>query len=192
MDHLYSELGRLETLLQELRSLGRPPQLSPIAVNVAALVGEVLRQCFLANASQPIDIRSELAEDLPPVLADPEKLKQVVFNLTKNAIEAMPNGGCLTLRAFRAKQQIRLEIEDTGAGIPRGIQVFNCFASSKPNGWGLGLAIARQIIMAHHGTISYSTRLGSGTTFKISLPAARPPSLQGESWSKPDQLNRLL
>ena len=189
---LCAELGRLETLLQELRSLGRPSRLSLTAVDLGALVGEVLSQCFLTTLCEPVDIRSELAEDLPPVLADPEKLKQVVLNIIKNAIDAMPDGGCLTLRAFRLKQKVRLEIEDTGAGISQGIQVFNCFVTSKPNGWGLGLSIARQIMTAHRGSITYSTKLGRGTTFKISLPAACPLPLHRESWSKPDRLKHLL
>jgi signal transduction histidine kinase len=169
-DHLCAELGRLESLLRELRSLSRPSRHKPTAVDVAALIADVVRHCFLIRASQPVDIRSDVAEDLPPALGDPEKLKQVLFNVAKNAIEAMADGGCLTLRGFRLKQKIRLEVEDTGPGIPKGIHVFDCFATSKTNGWGLGLSIARQIIIAHHGTISYSTQLGRGTTFKISLP----------------------
>jgi signal transduction histidine kinase len=172
MNHLSAEIGRLETLLQELHSLGRPLKVKPVPVNMATLAGEVLQQSFVTNAAQSIDIRSELPEDLTPAMADPEKLKQVILNIVKNAIEAMPDGGILTLRAFRSKQKICLEIGDTGAGIPPEIQVFDCFATSKPNGWGLGLSIARQIISAHQGTIDYSTNLGKGTTFKVSLRTA--------------------
>jgi signal transduction histidine kinase len=176
VEHLCSEIGRLETLLQELRALGQPLKLNPVPVDLAALAGEALQPSFVTNAAPSIDIHWEFAQDLPPVMADPDKLKQVILNLVKNAIEAMPLGGHLILRAFRSKQRICLHIEDTGAGIPPDLRVFDCFATSKPNGWGLGLSIAQQIIDAHHGTIAYTTKLGRGTTFKISLRAAGSPS----------------
>jgi len=185
MDQLCSEIGRLEALLQELRALGRPLKLNSVPVSLTALVGEVLQRLLATNSAQLVQVQTEFTEDLPHVMADAEKLKQVLFNLTKNAIEAMPGGGRLTLRAFRLKDKMCFEVQDTGVGIPKDIKIFDCFATSKPNGWGLGLSIAQQILRAHHGTIDYRSKLGHGTTFRISLPVARSFTHARQSASKP-------
>ena len=99
-------------------------------------------------------------------------MKQVILNLCKNAIEAMPEGGCLTLKSYHSGQAMVLEICDTGVGVPEDMDVFELFRTTKPGGSGLGLPIVQQIISAHNGTIDYTTEPGHGTTFKISLPAA--------------------
>jgi signal transduction histidine kinase len=111
------------------------------------------------------------------VPANAEKLKQVLLNLCKNAFEAMPDGGTLTLRGRRTDGRVSLEIEDTGAGIPKGIDIFELFTTTKSHGTGLGLAIVRQIIGAHGGTITYSSQPGKGTTFRLSLPLEPPSAL---------------
>ena len=85
--------------------------------------------------------------------ADPKKLTRVLLNLCKNAFEAMPQGGRLTIRGYAREKNIVVEIQDTGGGIPSNMNVFEPFTSSKAKGWGLGLSIVRQIILAHGGTI---------------------------------------
>ena len=117
-------------------------------------------------------IRLEFENDLPPVTLDTAKMKQVILNLCKNAIEAMPEGGCLTLKSYHSGQAIVLEIGDTGVGVTEDMDVFALFKTTKAGGSGLGLPIVQQIISAHNGTINYTTEPGHGTTFKISLPAA--------------------
>jgi signal transduction histidine kinase len=84
----------------------------------------------------------------------------------------MPEGGKLALRCYMVEKNIVLEVEDTGCGIPKDLNVFAPFVTSKPTGWGLGLAIVRQIVSAHNGEIEYTSEGGRGTIFKIYLPAA--------------------
>jgi signal transduction histidine kinase len=108
--------------------------------------------------------------ELPEVWVDAEKIRQVLLNLCSNAIEAMPSGGTLTLKADAEPHNVKLEIIDTGSGIPPGFDVFEPFATTKEKGTGLGLMIVRQILAAHHGSVSYESEVGKGTKFRVVLP----------------------
>jgi signal transduction histidine kinase len=83
------------------------------------------------------------------------------------------------------KDKLCFEVQDTGMGIPKEFKVFDCFATSKPNRWGLGLSITQQIMRAHHGSIDYRSKLGHGTTFRILLPVSRSFIHARRSASKP-------
>jgi signal transduction histidine kinase len=119
-----------------------------------------------------ITVQLQFNSPLPPVMADADKIKQVILNLCKNAVEAMPDGGCLILRGYHSGQMAVLEISDSGVGIPEGMNIFERFKTTKADGSGLGLPLVQQIVSAHHGTIEYATEPGRGTTFKIYLPVA--------------------
>ena len=94
----------------------------------------------------------------------------MLLNLCKNALEATPAGGTLTVRACAEAENLIIEIADTGTGIPDGFDILTPFATTKKKGTGLGLMIARQIITAHGGLIAYQSETGYGTTFRITLP----------------------
>ena len=117
-----------------------------------------------------VKIEENFSTDVPFVAGDPIKLKQVLLNLFKNAVEAMPHGGTLTLRAYRDEEQVVFQVTDTGVGIPDGINVFELFATSKSLGTGLGLAIVKDIVSAHGGVINYTSEINKGTTFQLKLP----------------------
>jgi signal transduction histidine kinase len=169
---LKEEVNSLKSLLDELREFSRP-MTSPLnvgPVNLVALINEVLSA--QAINGQQIQVERQISEDLPPVLGDTEKLKGALLNLTKNAIEAMPNGGKLIVRGYVQEKAVCIEIKDTGVGIPQGMKVFEPFITSKNSGWGLGLPNVLHAVSAHGGKIDYVSELGSGTTFKVCLPAA--------------------
>jgi signal transduction histidine kinase len=167
------EIVRLRELLNELRDFSRPSTLNLFSVSLTSTVTQALDEGkLLTLSSQPIVIEHQFSEDLPNVMVDTDRLKTVLLNLSKNAIEAMPEGGKFTLRGYRSGKDVCLEIEDTGIGVPAGVNIFEPFTTSKPTGWGLGLAIVRQIVSAHNGTIEYSSEPGRGTVFRICLPAA--------------------
>jgi two-component system sporulation sensor kinase A len=90
--------------------------------------------------------------------------------LIKNAAEAMPAGGTISIEADVADSDVVLEIRDTGSGIPLDVDAFEPFVTTKREGTGIGLVIVRQIIVAHGGSISYQSRPNEGTTFRIRLP----------------------
>ncbi|HEV8713270.1 MAG TPA: PAS domain S-box protein [Candidatus Binatia bacterium] len=170
--NLMSEIKRLIFLLDEFRTLARRQKLALRPISLAAVVEDVLAVESLSYRAQGITVERSFPGDLPLVRIDIEKMKQVVLNLCKNAAEAMPAGGKLTVSAADSAGQVRLEISDTGGGIPAGVDIFEPFITTKPKGTGLGLTIVRQIIAAHNGLLTYHSTPGQGTTFTITLPVA--------------------
>jgi signal transduction histidine kinase len=163
------ELHRLEVLLQEFRDLARPQLLKREPTDLSQVINEVL--AFQRPLCEAAGISVELQlEPVCNLLVDSGKIRQAVLNIFKNAVEAMPHGGCLTVKAYSSDEEICLEISDTGPGIPESANVFDLFVTTKRDGTGLGLPIVRQIISAHDGTISYVSEPGQGTTFKVALP----------------------
>lgn len=170
--NLMSEIKRLTVLLDEFRALARRQKLTLRPTSLAPLVADLLAAETPAYAARGIKLEQVFPPDLPLIVADSEKLKQVLLNLCKNATEAMPEGGTLTVRAHNSGGQVRLEVSDTGVGIPAGVDIFEPFITTKPQGTGLGLTIVRQIVSAHKGTLTYRSVSGEGTTFTVALPVA--------------------
>ena len=178
IDDLKEESARVQTLIKELRQFSRPFELRFEHVDLAKMVTEVIRNMrSISREPSRVRFEQELPDDLPLVMADKEKFSRALINLCNNALEAMPEGGRLTLRCYRVEKNIVLEVEDTGNGIPKGLNVFEPFVTSKATGWGLGLSIVRQIVSAHNGEIEFTSDGGRGTIFKISLPVAPPSKL---------------
>ena len=171
MEGMREEVVRLVDLVSELREFSRPFTLNLSSVNLATTVTQTCDvEKLLSLSPKPILIEHQFAGDLPQVVADREKLTRVLINLCKNAVEAMPEGGKLMLRGYKLGKDVCLEIEDSGVGIPEGVNIFEPFTTTKTSGWGLGLAIVQQIISAHNGTIEYESKPGRGTVFKVCLP----------------------
>jgi signal transduction histidine kinase len=167
---LRKEIHRLIGLLKELRSSG---VLVDITLRPTSLSEELREMLALQSADyeqRRIRINHHAPADLPSIMADRIKLRQVLLNLCKNAVEAMPDGGTLTLRSYARDEWVCLDITDTGDGIPEALPVFAPAVTSKPGSSGLGLAIVHQIIKQHSGTVSYTTTPGNGTTFHLKFP----------------------
>ena len=107
-------------------------------------------------------------------LADPDLLRPVLLNLIRNAVQAMPEGGTLTLTIGSADAAVRVAIADTGVGIPPAAreEIFRPFYTTRTRGTGLGLAVARGLVTAMGGSLSVESEVGRGTTFTVELPAA--------------------
>ncbi|MGE0683492.1 MAG: PAS domain-containing sensor histidine kinase, partial [Candidatus Binatia bacterium] len=131
---------------------------------------EVLRGQTTSYLEQNVSLEQRLPSDLPGVMADREKLAQVLLNLCNNAVEAMPQGGTLTVCATVNENCVCLEVKDSGAGIPEGINVFEPFVTTKAQGTGLGLVIVKQLVEAHGGTVTYTSTPEQGTIFTLKLP----------------------
>jgi len=172
LEDLRNEITRLGVMLQDFRTLARPENLNRQPLPVRALISELRKIILPQVANAGIAIDYQIPADLPPIMADADKMRQVLLNLCKNAIEATAPGGCLTVKAFAEADKMILEVIDTGSGIPEDFDVFRPFATTKKKGTGLGLMIVRQIVAAHSGSVSYSSENGKGTTFRIELPKA--------------------
>jgi signal transduction histidine kinase len=111
-----------------------------------------------------------------PIVGRRDRLKQGVLNVAINALEAMPEGGLLGLTVARDGDTARLAIRDTGPGIPPEIvgRIYAMHFTTKSGGTGIGLYVARSVVLAHLGTISIETAPGAGTTVHITLPLAPP------------------
>jgi PAS domain S-box-containing protein len=138
-----------------------------IVEKVAALVGQQIKE-------HGIRLTLDLPSVLPPVTGSPQELQQVLLNLVLNAIEAMPQGGHLTIRAYSTGKSVDIQVQDTGMGIAAEHlpQIFEPFFSFRPSGsgTGLGLYLSKNIVEAHQGQISVQSEKGRGTTFTISFP----------------------
>jgi signal transduction histidine kinase len=167
---LRSETTRLMVLLKELRSSRVLTDTKAQPTSLAAEITDLLELQSAFCADRRIRVNQDLRLDLPLIVADRHKLRQVLLNLCNNATEAMPEGGTLTFRSYATEEWACLDISDTGDGIPEELQVFEPGVTTKARSSGIGLTIVREIIKQHGGTISYTSRLRSGTTFHLKFP----------------------
>ena len=120
-------------------------------------------------------MRTELAAELPKIMADRVQLQQVFMNLMLNSIEAMTySGGELTVRSQRQDGQLQFSVRDTGVGLPKDKvdQIFSAFFTTKPQGSGMGLSISRSIVESHGGRLWATANDGPGAAFHFTLPTA--------------------
>jgi signal transduction histidine kinase len=168
--HLQSEILHLGSLLNELQSLAQAQKVSLQPGQLEPVIRELLTIDAPRYAARGIRVEIDLPSDLPQIRLDAVRFRQALLNLCRNAVDAMPHGGQLTVRAYRAGSNVQLDVSDTGEGIPPGLDVFALFTSTKPAGMGLGLSIVREIISRHQGNIAYTSEPGAGTTFRLTLP----------------------
>lgn len=169
-----AELNRSTKLIRNLLDFARqsPPTLWEVDVN--EVIGRASDLAAHSAELQHIQVTQELSTAIPKIVADFDQLQQVCLNLIINAIQAMPEGGKLTIRtSIDGNGQVKIEVQDTGCGIPpeNMSKLFTPFFSTKgKKGVGLGLAVAYGIVQRHHGGIEVQSKLGEGTTFTIYLP----------------------
>lgn len=173
LKRLKDEISRLNQLAGEFRTISRKEKYDFRRVSLARIVEDLISLQSADLSERGIELISLVPGDLPAVNVDADKIKQALLNLTKNSAEAMPSGGRITIEAFSTHEALVLEISDTGTGIPLDIDAFEPFTTTKKTGTGLGLVIVRQIVTAHCGKISYRSRPGEGTTFRIHLPLSK-------------------
>jgi len=166
--------NRAAEIIDRIRSFYKksPPQRELVDVN--GIIQEMLTLLQGEAIRYSVNVRTELAAELPKIMADRVQLQQVFMNLMVNGIEAMEeSGGELTVKSqVDADQQLLVSVSDTGVGLPteKMDQIFSAFFTTKPQGSGMGLAISRSIVESHGGQLWASANDGRGATFHFTLP----------------------
>jgi PAS domain S-box-containing protein len=184
------ELERINGIVERLLELARPARMSFTLARLPELLERAVDLYADQLDDKRIEVAREYARDVPPIQADKDALYRVFVNLVANALDAMPRGGRLTLRAGwavsgdplpsarrRPANRVRVEVEDTGTGIEPSEtdRIFNPFYTTRDSGTGLGLALAHKIVQDHGGRISFTSAPRRGTTFTIVLPLIPEP-----------------
>ena len=182
LDIVGEEAERLNRIVGDLLDFARPstPALRPEPID--RLLEDAVGAAVAEN--REVAVEHDLEPGLPPVSMDARLMRQAVLNVAVNAVQAMPRGGRLTVRARRDGGFVRVEIRDTGPGIPDEIRhrVFEPFFTTKASGTGLGLAVVKRIVEGHGGEVALATAPGDGAAVTIRIPLESPPApdpLQG-------------
>ena len=165
------EVERLDNLIGDFLRFARPAQPSTAPADLTEIVRSTAAFIGSRAAAQNVQIELQLALDLPLIHVDAEQIKQVLLNLTINALQAMPHGGQMKLRTALDKETAAVEVEDTGGGVSESVagRIFDPFFTTKEKGAGLGLSIAYKIALQHDGNLSLVNGK-QGAIFRLSLP----------------------
>jgi signal transduction histidine kinase len=171
---------RLQTLLEDFLRFARVRHLDMSAGSLNERIERVLSLYEPQAVEQGVEIIRYLDADLPLIRMDEQTLEAALVNLIKNAIEAMPNGGQLTVRTRLTRTGVALDLIDTGVGMDQttAMHMFEAFYSTKDGGSGLGLPTARKGIEAHGGRIDVQSAVGRGTQFTLEFPT--PTRIESE------------
>jgi signal transduction histidine kinase len=173
---LTDEIANLKTIVGRFSEFSKMPKPQLSEVDLREVLTRVIRlyQPGLAQREHPIEMVAKIATDALPVSVDAELMHRALSNLVLNAMDAMPDGGTLTVSASRNGSHVRIVVRDTGQGMTAEEceRLFTPYYTTKQEGTGLGLAIVQSVIADHHGAIVVESNPGSGTAFVIDLPAS--------------------
>ena len=174
VDIIDSEIHRLDRVVQILVDFTRPRDLRLEDTDLRLILDEVSLLATPDAEQHGVKLIRNLPPDPIPVKVDLDFAKQAILNVVLNGVQAMPDGGTLTLSAFRDEDTVVTEINDQGAGIPADVQekIFELYFTTKASGTGIGLAQTYQIMQWHYGSVDFESAEGKGTTFRLRWPLA--------------------
>jgi PAS domain S-box-containing protein len=177
VDIIDNEIHRLDRVVQILVDFTRPRELHLDDADMKLVLEEVVLLASPDAAQHGVKIVRQLPAESVPVKVDVDLIKQAMLNVVLNGVQAMPNGGSLTIQTHRDEDSVVTEIKDEGTGIPVAVQekVFELYFTTKKTGSGIGLAQAYQIMQWHYGSVDFDSEEGKGTTFRLRLPLADTP-----------------
>lgn len=172
LETIYFHINRISEILKQLSGFTKMLVEEQKQCNINEVIETSVNLIQYDKKAKNITITKELTPSLPDITADGNQLSQVFVNLTLNAIDAMPNGGTLTVRSFVKGDNIAIQFEDTGVGITKEdiTKIFDPFYTTKEKGTGLGLAVSYDIIKKMNGTLSVESEIGKGSVFTIAIP----------------------
>jgi PAS domain S-box-containing protein len=173
LDVIDEEIQRLNDTVVDFLFAVRPMELTMLKADINQFLESVVNFIALELEQNNIRYKMELTPDLPFVKFDDRYMREAVFNITRNAIEAMSEkGGLLTVKTRKTDTDVIISITDTGAGMSEETQlkIFEPYFTTKDTGTGLGLTLVFKVIREHHGELNVYSKLGEGSTFNITLP----------------------
>ena len=172
LDIADDEVNSSNKIINDLLGFSRVGEPSVSSVKIEKVIEDALSHTPIPES---IELTKKLDADLPEIELDTEQIRQVLVNIITNAVQAMPEGGKLTIGAREKDKCLEVEIADTGCGIPQEVigKIFDPLFTTRAKGIGLGLAVCRTIIERHEGHITVNSKVGEGTTFTIKLLLTR-------------------
>lgn len=182
VDIIDSEIHRLDRVVQILVDFTRPRDLHLEDTNLRLVLDEVVLLAAPDAEQHGVTIVRESPNDAMPVKVDIDFIKQAILNVVINGVQAMPNGGTLTIAAVHEDGFVVIEVRDQGVGIPAEVQekIFELYFTTKKGGSGIGLAQTYQIMQWHYGSVEFESTAGKGTIFRLRLPLAESPAVPQE------------
>ena len=180
MDIIGREIHRLDRVVQTLVDFNRPLELRLADFDLRRVMEEVALLAAPESARQGVKIETHLGNEVLPVRADADLIKQALLNVVLNGVQAMSDGGVLNMAASRDETAAIIEVRDQGTGIRPEIRdkIFNLYFTTKKAGSGIGLAMSYRVLQLHNGALHFVTEMGKGTTFRLVLPLAGAPELK--------------
>ena len=174
LDIIGDEIHRLDRVVQMLLDFHRPVELRLADFDLRRVAEDVGLLASPEAALQGVNLEMNLGSEALPVRADADLVKQALLNVVLNGVQAMSEGGTLTIVARRHDTAATLEVRDQGGGIPPEIRdkIFNLYFTTKRAGSGIGLAMSYRVLQLHNGALDFVTEMGRGTTFRLVLPLA--------------------
>ncbi|MGD6851421.1 MAG: PAS domain-containing sensor histidine kinase [Candidatus Bathyarchaeia archaeon] len=169
LNSIMEQISYVDKIVSDLQDYARPLKLDAVSVNLKEVITNALATL---NVPENVEAKAYFGSNLTSIRIDPLLLKRALLNLATNAIQAMPEGGKLTIRASKTNGKIAISVEDTGVGIPHEVKhkVFTPLFTTKSKGQGFGLAVVKRLVETQGGTISFESQKGVGTKFTVELP----------------------
>jgi len=174
---LRGEVKRVNEIIEQFLFFARPSRLELQEVQIGEILQDLLLLCREAAEQQKVRLVENISADLPLLKLDRQRIREALWNLVNNGLQAMPQGGQLELTAevHHEAREVRIKIRDSGEGIPEENlgKIFDYYFTTKEKGMGLGLPLAHKIIREHGGAIEVQSRVGKGTAFLVTLPISQ-------------------
>jgi signal transduction histidine kinase len=173
MDIIDTEIRRLDRVVQTLVDFTRPRDLHLEEVDLRRLTEDVAQLAAPDAEQHGVTIERRMPEQRLPIKVDIDLMKQALLNVVINGVQAMPQGGVLTISAHLENNIVVTEIRDEGGGIPQDVhdKIFELYFTTKKDGSGIGLAQTYQILQWHYGSVDFESTPGTGTVFRFHIPA---------------------
>jgi two-component system CheB/CheR fusion protein len=162
----------MNKIVSDLQDYARQPKPSFVEYDLQVLIDDTRSSIAIPKT---VEVSTSFDPGFPKLIVDPNLLRRAFTNIIANALQAMPDGGQLKIKAWKNKEVAAISFQDTGKGIPEDIKakIFNPLFTTREKGVGLGLAEAKLLIESHHGDIKVSSKVGEGTTFTVEIPLDR-------------------